>query len=217
MVKNPKCYNLVLGGERLSTSGMITAKDSQGNISLVYSDDKRWLDGTLVGVTKGFVNCFDTYTSTYVQVPLFEFYNNVRYVGNTAYKVLCRLKGSDSKFSLIPKEKYFQNINNYETPSTNNVVCKDSQGNILVVKKDDSNYLLKKLVPIWTGKCHSAETKAKMRKVHQQNNHQKGIKNSQYGTCWVTKNGINKKIKKELLPQFIEDGWLKGRKIKKES
>lgn len=42
---------------------------------------------------------------------------------------------------------------------------------------------------------------------------QKGTKNSQYGTCWVTKNGINKKIKNEILDLFILDGWIKGRKM----
>jgi len=42
-----------------------------------------------------------------------------------------------------------------------------------------------------------------------------GEKNSQYGTCWVTKNNINKKIKKEELNQFIQKGWIKGRFFKK--
>lgn len=39
---------------------------------------------------------------------------------------------------------------------------------------------------------------------------QKGEKNSQFGTCWIT-NGIeNKKIKKD---QIIPDGWKLGRKL----
>jgi len=33
------------------------------------------------------------------------------------------------------------------------------------------------------------------------------------GTCWINKNGINKKIKRELLEGFLEEGWLKGRII----
>ena len=41
---------------------------------------------------------------------------------------------------------------------------------------------------------------------------QKGELNSQYGTCWVTKEGEYKKIKKELLEDYINDGWIKGRK-----
>jgi hypothetical protein len=39
-----------------------------------------------------------------------------------------------------------------------------------------------------------------------------GETNSQYGTCWITKEGINKKIKKEDLETYQLDGWLKGRK-----
>jgi hypothetical protein len=38
-------------------------------------------------------------------------------------------------------------------------------------------------------------------------------KNSQFGTCWITKDGVNKKIKKEELNSWIEQGWCKGRII----
>lgn len=40
-----------------------------------------------------------------------------------------------------------------------------------------------------------------------------GKENSQFGTCWITKNGLNKKIKKEELNTFIEQGWVKGRTL----
>lgn len=58
------------------------------------------------------------------------------------------------------------------------------------------------------GKKHSDKTKvlmsekAKLRTPEQ---------NSQYGTCWITKDGLNKKIKKEELDTWIEQGWNKGR------
>ena len=39
-----------------------------------------------------------------------------------------------------------------------------------------------------------------------------GETNSQYGTCWVTKDGSNKKIKKEDLETYLNEGWCKGRK-----
>jgi hypothetical protein len=38
-----------------------------------------------------------------------------------------------------------------------------------------------------------------------------GNTNSQYGTCWITKEGVNKKIKKEEFEPFIKKGWIKGR------
>lgn len=56
-------------------------------------------------------------------------------------------------------------------------------------------------------KKHSEETKQKMRKTKNV-----GETNSQYGTCWITKDGLNKKIKKEDLETYINEGWAKGRK-----
>ena len=60
------------------------------------------------------------------------------------------------------------------------------------------------------GKNHSEETKLKMSKAKVGTG--KGETNSQYGTCWITKDGKNKKIKKEDFETHINNGWLKGRK-----
>lgn len=43
--------------------------------------------------------------------------------------------------------------------------------------------------------------------------HQSGRGNSQYGTCWITKDGINRKTKVEDLQSFLDMGWVKGRKL----
>ena len=63
----------------------------------------------------------------------------------------------------------------------------------------------------WTDKKHTEETKQLMSEIS------KGMgigdKNSQYGTCWITKDGINKKIKKEEFEIYLDEGWVKGRKI----
>lgn len=64
------------------------------------------------------------------------------------------------------------------------------------------------------GKTHSQETKQKMSERHKKNGHQKGSKNSQHGTCWITNGKENKKIKKEELNNWINNGWKKGRKLK---
>ena len=63
------------------------------------------------------------------------------------------------------------------------------------------------------GKKHTEETKNKIGKKNSIK--QQGEKNSQFGTCWINKNKINKKIKKEELYQWISMGWEIGRKIKK--
>lgn len=68
----------------------------------------------------------------------------------------------------------------------------------------------KQSIPNWTGKNHSEETKRLM----SSNKKGQGIgeANSQYGTCWITKDGINKKIKKDNLTEYLNDSWEKGRK-----
>lgn len=60
------------------------------------------------------------------------------------------------------------------------------------------------------GKLHSDETKKLIseRKKRQGS----GEENSQYGTCWITKDGLNKKIKKDEITKWLEEGWVKGRK-----
>jgi hypothetical protein len=64
----------------------------------------------------------------------------------------------------------------------------------------------------WTGRSHTDETKEKMRKSHK-GKHQ-GASNSQFGTCWITKDGVNKKIPKGDIDSWLESGWSKGRKLK---
>jgi hypothetical protein len=60
------------------------------------------------------------------------------------------------------------------------------------------------------GKTHSEETKKLMSVIRSEQSIGKG--NSQYGTCWITKEGYNKKIKKENLETYLKEGWVKGRK-----
>lgn len=62
----------------------------------------------------------------------------------------------------------------------------------------------------WTGKSHSDETKKLMSETSKGMG--KGKTNSQYGTCWITKDGLNKKIKNEDIDNYLNDDWVKGRK-----
>ena len=66
---------------------------------------------------------------------------------------------------------------------------------------------------VFQGKHHTAETKRIIGK--KSSIYQKGNKNSQYGTCWVTHSELgNKKISKDELDKFLSLGYTKGRKIK---
>jgi group I intron endonuclease len=59
------------------------------------------------------------------------------------------------------------------------------------------------------GKFHSEETKELISSKKQ--NTGRGEKNSQFGTCWITKDETNKKIKLFELESFLSNGWSKGR------
>lgn len=59
------------------------------------------------------------------------------------------------------------------------------------------------------GKVHTEETKQKMRESML--NRFNRDKNSQYGTCWITKDGINKKINKNEIIEWECNEWSKGR------
>jgi len=66
----------------------------------------------------------------------------------------------------------------------------------------------------WLGKKHKEESK---RKIGLKNSiHQKGKNNSQFGTCWVYSDIEKKslKIKRDDLNQYLNSGWIEGRKIK---
>lgn len=40
---------------------------------------------------------------------------------------------------------------------------------------------------------------------------QKGENNSQFGTVWIKKDELVKKVKKQFLESYTNDGWIRGR------
>ena len=61
----------------------------------------------------------------------------------------------------------------------------------------------------WTNKKHSVNTKLKIGNSNKIS--QLGEKNSQFGTIWITKNFVNKKIKLSELVDYESDGWVRGK------
>jgi hypothetical protein len=59
-------------------------------------------------------------------------------------------------------------------------------------------------------KHHSDETKKFM--SEQRKGTGVSETNSQFGTCWITKDSVNKKIKREEIETYLKEGWVKGRK-----
>lgn len=64
----------------------------------------------------------------------------------------------------------------------------------------------------FAGKKHSDEFRNMISAANKI--HQRGINNHQYGTCWIYNESGNKKIKKDDLQQYLDAGYVKGRKVK---
>ncbi len=156
-------YNRMIGGiSDWSVLGMVSVKDKNGNYSLVYKNDPRYLSGKLISNMTG----------------------------------IDHIKGR--------------------------VFVKDKYNNGFWVIKDDPRYLSGELIHYlkglsqhenssWQGKHHKKESKDAIGKA---NSKKIGSLNSQFGTCWIIKEKENKKIKKEDLEIYLQQGWIKGRKMK---
>jgi hypothetical protein len=81
-------------------------------------------------------------------------------------------------------------------------------------------YLSKKRIPTgfpipqssMVARSKSPEAVAKKLETHRKIKHQQGESNSQFGTCWVTKEGVTKKIKLDELDKYLFLGYNRGRK-----
>ena len=119
----------------------------------------------------------------------------------------------DGKYVMTDVDK-LNDYDSFKYPMSGKITVYDKNNNHYVVSCDDKRYISGELRPFWSGKKLSEETKTKIKTSLSLIHHQQGEKNSQYGTCWITKNNENKKIKKENLETYLNDGWVKGRFIK---
>ena len=211
LVKDPDCYNIQQGGKGWNTANLVTVRDKDGNTFDVHKDDPRYLNGELVGITKGFITCYDTIEQKIVQISS-EIFDGKRYIGITTGLVIVRKRGESCRRYTIPKEMYDPNI--YETCTTGRILVKDKNGKCFSVNINDERYLSGELQNFWKGRNHTEETKQKLHNSFSKINHQQGEKNSQFGTCWIHNDKESIKIKKEQLEEYISNGWLKGRKMK---
>ena len=95
------------------------------------------------------------------------------------------------------------------------ITAKDKNGTGFYVSKDDPRLFNGELFGATKGYKHSEEAKRRMKEMHKYNNHQVGQKNNQYGTCWIYNLDLqcNKKIKKEEIEGYLQNGWIRGMKV----
>jgi hypothetical protein len=64
----------------------------------------------------------------------------------------------------------------------------------------------------WSGRTHKQSSKNLISKKMKACT--RGQRNSQFGTCWITRNGENRKIKLNEIDSRLGDGWIRGREAK---
>ena len=214
LVRDPNCYNMVVGGDCLITSGTTTVIDNSGNTFRVPVDDPMmYIEYKPIASDR--VYCLDTADNQYKIVDISEFrHNRDQYISQLDNMIIVR-DITTGKSMQVSREEYYSNKKKYSTPTTDKVLVKDNKGNFFQVYRDDERLLNGELTLFWKNRKHTQETKNKISDTFRKNKHQQGEKNSQYGTCWIMKDGVSKKIKKEDLGIYINDGWIKGRKCKK--
>jgi len=207
MLVNKQCMNIMYGGEKFNTIGMVSVKDNNGNYFKVFNDDPRYLSGELVFNLSGFINVKDKNDNI-----LHIKNNDPRYlsgelVGITTGKVSVKDKDGNTYQVSINDTRYLSG--ELIACTKNTITVKDKNGVFSKVNIDNEKYLNGELVHMWTNKKHKEETKNKISISCK--GKQKGELNSQFGTCWITKDTENKKIKKEELDNYLSLGWIKGR------
>lgn len=89
--------------------------------------------------------------------------------------------------------------------SSNLVVVKLKNGDeYFYVSKEEYSKNKNKYCFVWTGKHHTNETKDQIRKTMTP-------EKSSNPRIWISKNGVTKYLRKELLNEYLDKGWKLGR------
>lgn len=243
LVSDPNCYNSTTGGRGGGKEKIVVTKDKSGNIYVVSIDDPRYLSGELKHNTAGFAVVKDK-TGKVFQIstndPDYHKYEHINkgkavVVGDNGkpmqisindpdyhkYKHInkgmviakdtdgnivrttiddSRLQSGElfgiTKGQLTVKDKdgnkivVSKNDPRFKTGELNGyrknmVTVKDNAGNIFSIYKDDPRYINKDVIPLYVG------------------------------ATWIKKDGVCKHVQQDELQQYLNDGWVKGRILKK--
>lgn len=129
------------------------------------------------------------------------------HLNDRSEKHIDRCKKGQKTTDKILKEKYGENYRSIIGKKGYLKYLKD------YMKSDDPEIKKKRKEssPRFSGMSHTKEAKEKIGKMN--SIHQQGNKNSQYGKCWIYNNEKSITIKKEELSVYLNNGWIKGRKM----
>ena len=168
------------------TTGLVSVKDKNSNNLKVKINDERYLSGELIPTWKGKLHTTETK-------------NNMKGTNNPFYGKK-HTEETKKKISNINKQNIGEKNPFYGKKHTEETKNKLSNIGKLIQKGEKNGFY---------GKKHTEETKKKISEIDRS-----GEKNSQYGTCWIHNTGlcVNKKIKKEDMDYWLNNGWNKGMK-----
>lgn len=192
MVRNPMCYNVVLGGDFSKTGS---------------------------GVTLGLSVVIDKITGERVVIPQDEFYENRdRYKGLNKDYLSVYDKETDSNKKIHISE-YYSNKDRYIPAISLNggigsIRAVDSLGNVISVKYNDPRILsgeLKKAPK--TKHVSSDEVSKRIPDGKKRYYRETGAKSPEYGVrrTYVNNGVIHKKVLDEDIPKYLSDNWVLGR------
>lgn len=210
LVKDNNCYNEILGGSDFNPIGKFPVYNKETNEKiLVEKTDERYLSGKYV-------------TMSYGKTPVIDKYNNHYLVDKDDERLKTGelKKQFEGRVCVRDKEgnKFYVDKNDTRYLSGELVaynkgmfLAKDKDGNKCMIYKDDPRYLSGELVANSKG---VKKSKDHINKIILAKNKKLERKASQEGTCWIYNEIENKKIKIEELEEYINNGWIKGRKVK---
>lgn len=234
LVKDIMCYNMKTGGDYgwKSMKNTVSVKDKNGNTFRVHKYDDRYMNGEYVGVTYGRVvgedengNRFfvDKNDNRFLTGELHHLYigmvhckdknGNVFVVSKNDERILRGELVHVNKgrhHSEETKQKIRESLKNVDKSHKTCWVCNEIE--IIKINKTDLDSYLSN--GYQRGKQFHIVKNKKLSEKLLMIKHQKGEKNSQYGTCWIHNDKQSIKIKKNQLNDYITNGWVKGRKIK---
>lgn len=212
LVKNADCYNEVLGGGGIRTSGLFPAKNvNTGEKIMLSVDDPRYISGEYVTLSFGLTPAVDKYNNHYLVDK-----NDIRLLNGELKKQfegkVC-VKDKSGNIFYVSKDDPKYISGEYEIHNKKQILVKDINGNSLMVYKDDPRYISGELIPYHKGRKHSEEHKRKLSEARKRNSKIKE-KQSCYNTKWIhnDKNEINKMVKIDIVNEFLKNGWELGRK-----
>lgn len=210
-IKRKDVYNIVEGG-KCNTTGFVCAKDDVGNKYFISIDDDRYLSGKLKGINSGFAIARDSQNKIY-RISIEDIkYISGEYINNTTGYTVLKDKFGNTIRTTTSDIRYISG--ELVGVTTGFVTVKDKYDNYYNVSIDDPRIKTGELVGTFNGLKHTDKSKVKIGQANKIK--QKGEGNSQYGTMWIhnIETKENKKIKSIDLNNWIEQGWIKGRKLK---